>query len=201
MMKTLSIKYIWLLAAGIFLSFGAGAQTTWKLDHSHSNVKFTVTHLVISEVDGSFKKFDGNLTASKDDFSDAQISFSVDVRSINTDNDMRDDHLRGDDFFNAEKYPEMTFVSTSMKKTGDNTYKLTGDLTIRDVTKPITFDVVYGGTVVDPWGSTKAGFKAIGTINRFDYNLKWNTLTEAGGAVVGADVKITINAEFAKENR
>ncbi len=178
------------------ITASAGAQTTWSLDNSHSNVKFTVDHLLISEVDGSFRTFGGSMTASKPDFTDAQIEFTVDVASISTDNEMRDNHLKGDDFFNAEKYPKMSFKSTSMKKVGEGKYELTGNLTIRDVTKPVKFNVVYGGTVKDPWGNTKAGFKATGTINRFDYNLKWNTLTEAGGAVVGPDVRITINASF-----
>ena len=200
-MKTTFLKYAWLLVAGFFLTTGAGAQTTWSLDPSHSNVKFTVTHLVISEVDGSFRKFNGTLISAKPDFSDAQVTFAVDISSINTDNENRDNHLKSDDFFHAEQYPEMTFRSKSMQKTGENAYKLMGDLTIRNVTKSVTFDVTYGGTIVDPWGNTRAGFKATATINRFDYNLKWNSLTEAGSLVVGSDVKITINAEFTKENR
>ena len=196
-MKTL-IAYTGMFLA-IFITGSTQAQTTWNLDKSHSNVKFTVTHLVISEVDGSFTDFTGTMTASKPDFTDATIHFTVDVNSIDTDNEKRDAHLKDDDFFNAAKYPKMEFKSIEMKKTGENTYALTGYLTIRDVTKEVTFDVTYGGTVIDPWGNTKAGFKATSTINRFDYHLKWNTLTEAGGAVVGKEVKITINASFTKE--
>jgi polyisoprenoid-binding protein YceI len=154
---------------------------------------------VISEVEGSFKTFTGSMTASKPDFTDAQIDFSVDIASINTDNEQRDTHLKADDFFNAEKYPKMTFKSILMKKTGDKKYELFGNLTIRDVTKKVKFIVTYGGTVKDPWGNTKAGFKATATINRLEYGLKWNTLTEAGGAVVGSDVTININAEFAQQ--
>ena len=133
------------------------------------------------------------------DFSNAKISFSANVASISTDNDQRDGHLKSDDFFNSEKYPQMTFKGTSFRKIKDNKYQLKGDLTIRDVTKPVTFDVTYGGTMKDPWGNTHAGFKATTTINRFDYNLKWNTLTEAGGAVVGKDVEIKVNVEFIPE--
>lgn len=182
-----------------FFSVNAIAQTAknWKLDNLHSNVKFTVTHLVISEVEGSFKTFDGTISTTKDDFSDANINFTVDVTSINTDNSSRDGHLKGDDFFNAESYPKMTFKSASFKKKSGNKYTLTGDLTIRNVTKKVIFDVTYGGTAKDPYGNTKAGFKATGKINRLEYGLKWNTLTEAGGAVVGKDVNIQLNLQFA----
>jgi polyisoprenoid-binding protein YceI len=182
-----------------FFSVNAIAQTAknWKLDNLHSNVKFTITHLVISEVDGSFKTFEGSISNTKDDFSDASINFSVDVASVNTDNASRDGHLKGDDFFNAEAYPKMTFKSTSFKKKSGNQYTLTGDLTIRNVTKKVTFDVTYGGTAKDGYGNTKAGFKATGKINRLEYGLKWNTLTEAGGAVVGKDVSIQLNLQFA----
>jgi polyisoprenoid-binding protein YceI len=174
-------------------------KTDWKLDAVHSNVKFSVQHMVISEMDGSFKAFDGSIQNSKTDFTDAVINFSVDVNSINTDNSMRDGHLKGDDFFNAEKYPAMTFKSSSLKKVSGNKYTLTGDLTIRDVTKKVSFNVTYGGTAKDPYGNVKSGFKASGKINRFDYGLKWNTLTEAGGAMVGKDINITLNLEFAQK--
>lgn len=199
-MKT-TIKSLALLIIGAFMFSSVSAQDKWNLDNSHSNVKFTVTHLVISEVEGYFKSFNGTLTASKPDFSDAKIDFTVDVSSINTDNEMRDNHLKGDDFFNAEKFPQMKFSSLSFKKLSDKKYELTGNLTIRDVTKKVKFDVVFGGTTKDPWGNTKAGFKATATINRLEYGLKWNTMTEAGGAVVGPEVEIRINAEFAKEKK
>ncbi|MBL7915899.1 MAG: YceI family protein [Bacteroidia bacterium] len=176
----------------------AQAPVNWAIDNSHSQVMFTVSHLVISEVTGNFKGFSGSIVSSKDDFSDASVTFAIDVKTINTDNEMRDNHLKGDEFFNAEKYPQMTFKGTGLKKISGNKYTMTGDLTIRDVTKPVTLDVTYFGTANDPWGNTKAGFKIKTTINRFDYNLKWNTLTEAGGAVVGQDVEITANLELAK---
>jgi polyisoprenoid-binding protein YceI len=194
-----TIKSLALLLVGALIFTQVNAQDQWNLDNSHTNVKFTVTHLVISEVDGYFKTFDGSMTASKPDFSDAKFDFSVDVNSINTDNEMRDNHLKSDDFFNAEKYPKMTFSSLSFKKISDKKYELTGNLTIREVTKKVKFDVVFGGVTKDPWGNTKAGFKATTTINRLEYGLKWNTLTEAGGAVVGPEVMIKINAEFAKQ--
>ena len=192
-------KLFSLLFVSIALIGSSFAQTakTWNVDKMHSGLKFSVSHLVISEVDGSFKIFDGNMVTTKDDFSDAKINFTVDVNSINTDNASRDGHLKSDDFFNAEKFPTMTFVSTSFKKKSGAMYELVGNLTIRDVTKKVTFAVKYGGTTKDPYGNTKAGFKATGTINRLQYGLKWNTLTEAGGSVVGSDIDFTVNLEMA----
>ena len=169
----------------------------WTLDKNHSNVKFTVTHLVVSEVEGNFKIFDGTMENSKEDFSDAKINFTVDVASIDTDNERRDNHLKGDDFFNAEKFPAMKFESTSMKSLGNNKYTLAGNLTIRDVTKPVSFDVTYGGSIA-AMGTTKVGFTAKTTINRFDYNLKWDKTTEAGSLVVSKEVDIKINVELNK---
>jgi polyisoprenoid-binding protein YceI len=169
----------------------------WVIDKAHSNVKFAVTHLVVSEVEGNFKMFDGNMENAKGDFSDAKINFTVDVNSINTENEMRDKHLKSDDFFNAEKFPAMKFQSTSFTPAGGNKYKLAGNLTIRDITKPVVFDVTFGGTALN-MGKTKAGFKAKTTINRFDYNLKWNKATEAGGLVVSKDVELVVNVEMNK---
>jgi len=169
----------------------------WKVDKSHSNVKFTVTHMVVSEVEGSFKLFDGTMENAKSDLTDAKINFTVDVSSIDTDNERRDGHLKSDDFFNAEKFPSMKFTSTSMTSSGDNKYKLAGDLTIRDVTKPVEFDVSYGGTITAN-GKTKLGFKAKTSINRFDYNLKWDKATEGGGLVVSKEVGILVNVELDK---
>ncbi len=172
------------------------AQTNWGVDASHSNVRFSVSHLVISEAEGNFKTFDGKVTSTGNDFNDAKVEFSIDVNSINTDNEGRDKHLKGDDFFNAEKYPKMTFKSTSFKKVDGKKYILTGDLTIRDVTKSVTFDVNHMGVTKDPWGNTKAGFKATSSINRKDYKLLWSVATETGGLVVGDEVAITINLEL-----
>jgi polyisoprenoid-binding protein YceI len=172
-------------------------NTSWAIDKAHSNVKFAVTHMVVSEVEGSFKLFDGTMENTKADFSDAKISFTVDVSSINTDNEMREKHLISDDFFNADKYPQMKFVSTAFTPVGGNKYKLAGNLTIRDVTKPVVFDVTYGGTVKANNGET-LGFKAKTTIDRFDYGLKWNKAVEAGGLVVSKNIDITVNVEMKK---
>jgi polyisoprenoid-binding protein YceI len=173
------------------------AESKWQIDPVHSNVKFTVTHMVVSEVEGVFRKFEGVIEQSKPDFSDAQINFTVDVSSIDTDNEKRDGHLKSDDFFSAEKYPQMKFESTSFTPVSDKKYKLVGNLTIRDITKPVTFDVTYNGSVSNG-GKSIAGFKATTTINRFDYNLKWDKATEAGALVVDKDVTVSINAEFNK---
>ena len=179
-------------------SIGAIDQNNWNIDASHSKVRFSVTHLMISETEGQFKVFDGKIISGKDDFTDAVVDFSVDVNSINTDDEKRDRHLKSDDFFNATKYPKMTFKSKSFKKVNDKNYKLTGDLTIRDVTKTVEFDVIYNGTVKDPWGNTKAGFRLTGNINRVEYGLKWNAAIEAGGVVVSEKVNISCDIELGK---
>lgn len=175
-------------------------ENVWVVDKAHSKIGFAVTHLLISEVEGYFKDFDLKVVTDREDFVDAKIEFTAKTASIFTDNEKRDAHLRSDDFFNSEKFPEMKFVSKSFKKVGKNKYKLTGDLTIRDVTKPITLDVLYNGTVKDPWGNTKAGFNVTGQLNRFDYGLKWNALTELGGAVVDKIVKLRIHVELTKQS-
>jgi polyisoprenoid-binding protein YceI len=188
-----------IIALLIAMTVGSFAQTQWKVDTYHSNVKFSVSHLVISDVEGSFKVYSGSLISSGGDFQDASIDFSVDVNSIDTDNEMRDKHLRSDDFFNAEKFPAMTFESVSWKSTNGRDFILEGNLTIRDVTRPVVFNVVLGGSTKDGYGNTKAGFKATATINRLDFGLKWNAVTEAGAAVVGRDVAITLNLELVQE--
>jgi polyisoprenoid-binding protein YceI len=187
-----------ILALSLALSISSFAQTTWTVDNAHSNVKFSVSHLVISEVEGNFKVYSGTLQSTPD-FSNATVEFAVDANSINTENEMRDKHLKSDDFFNAEKFPKITFKSTSWKKVSEQKYVLEGDLTIRDVTKRVAFNIVYGGTMKDGYGNTKAGFKGTATINRFEYGLKWNALTEAGGATVGKDVSIILNFEFTQK--
>jgi polyisoprenoid-binding protein YceI len=184
---------------GVATAVAAPAQTVWTVDNAHSSVKFTVTHLLISEVEGKFTLYTGSVTTDGDSFDDATIEFSVDVASVSTDNAMRDKHLQSDDFFNAEKFPRMMFTSTAWKRIGEHQYSLEGDLTIRDVTKRVVFDVVHGGTVVDGWGNTKAGFKATTVINRFDYGLRWNSMTEAGGVTVGKDVTISLNVQLAQQ--
>lgn len=172
--------------------------TKWVLDPMHSEVQFKIKHLVISTVTGSFKTFEGELTTENDDFTDAEISFSLDVNSIDTNQSMRDEHLKGGEFFEADKFPKITFKSTSFTKDGGD-YKLTGDLTIKGETKSVTLDVEHGGVAGDFYGNTKAGFELTGKINRKDFGLTWSGVTDTGSVVLGDEIKILINVQFAKQ--
>jgi len=173
--------------------------TKWVLDPMHSEVQFKVKHLVISTVSGFFKSFEGSLETSNDDFTDAKIDFSLDINSIDTNQSQRDEHLKSGEFFDAEKYPKVTFKSTSFKKSGDDEYKLKGDLTIKGITNPVTLDVEFGGSAADFYGNTKAGFEITGKINRKEFGLTWDGVTEAGSVVLGQDIKLLINVQFAKQ--
>lgn len=170
------------------------ATTKWVLDPMHSEVQFKVKHLVISTVTGSFKTFEGSVEAEGDTFEGATAEFSLDVNSIDTNQEMRDGHLKGAEFFDAEKYPKITFKSTAI--TADS---LTGNLTIKDVTKSVTLDLEHGGTATDFYGNLKAGFEVTGKINRKDFGLVWDGVTEAGAIVLGSDIKLIINVQFAKQ--
>lgn len=187
------------LVAALLINVSAFAQSNWGVDVSHSNVLFTVSHLVVSDVQGYFKEFDATLGYTKEDFSDATATMTIKVNSINTGIEKRDAHLKSDDFFAADKFAEITFTSKSFKKTGKNTFKITGDLTMRGTTKTVELDAVYRGEIKDPWGNTKSGWKINGSVNRFDYGLKWNAAMETGGLVVGENVDITINLEMVKK--
>ncbi|MFC6102859.1 YceI family protein [Olivibacter domesticus] len=170
------------------------AKTTWNIDKVHSEISFKVKHMMISTVTGYFEDFNATAETSNDDFVNADFSFTAKTSSINTKNGDRDGHLKSDDFFNAEKYPELLFKSTSFD--GET---LVGDLTIRDITKEIKMYVDFNGIVVDPYGQTKAGFEATGTINRKDFNLTWSAVTDAGSIVVSDTVKLIVDLEFNKE--
>jgi polyisoprenoid-binding protein YceI len=185
----------------LFLAFlnSQAEETRWTFDKSHSEIKFAVSHMVISEVTGNFREFNANISTQSDNFENAKIEFTANINSINTQNEKRDNHLKSDDFFNAEKFPEMKFVSKSMKKVKDNKYKLTGDLTIRDVTKTVSLDVDLRGIINDSWGNTRAGFKIKGNIDRFDYGLKWNKALETGSLIAGRDVEIVCDIEIIKQ--
>ncbi len=176
----------------------ANAQT-WQLDKSHSSVKFSVTHMMVSETEGNFKNFTGTVTAAKEDFSDLAAQFNIVVKSINTDDERRDGHLVGADFFDAEKYPEITFKSTSFKKVGEKSFKLAGELTMHGVTKPVTFDVKYNGTAKDSYGNTKAGFRASTIVKRSDYNISWNKVLDTGGFALSDEVQVFVNIELNKK--
>jgi polyisoprenoid-binding protein YceI len=171
-------------------------MSTWKIDPVHSEVKFKVRHLVVSNVTGHFEKFSATIDAEKQDFSDAKIYFEAEVDSINTKNDQRDGHLKSPDFFDAATYPKVTFVSRSVTKKNDNEYEVVGDFTIRGITKQITLKADYNGMVKGFGGAEVIGFSVTGKINRFDYELQWNGLTEAGGVVVSEEVRLEIDAEF-----
>jgi len=172
-------------------------KTTWGIDPTHTEVQFKVKHLVIATVTGSFKKFSGSLETESDDFDGAEVNFSLDATSIDTNQADRDAHLKSADFFAAEQYPTIDFTG-SLKKVDGSGYTLNGDLTIRKTTKPIVLNVDFGGAIIDPWGNNRAGFEITGKINRKDFGLNWNALTEAGGMVVSEDVKLHINAEVTK---
>jgi len=172
--------------------------TKWVLDPMHSEVQFKVKHLVISTVTGSFKKFEGTLETDNEDFTGADINISLDVNSIDTNQDQRDGHLKGADFFDAEQYPAITFKSTSFEKDGSD-YILKGDLTIKGVTKPVKLAAEYGGVATDFYGNTKAGFDVTGKINRKEFGLTWDGITEAGSVVVSDEVKLIFNVQFAKQ--
>jgi len=174
------------------------ATTKWVLDPMHSEVQFKVKHLVISTVSGFFKSFEGELITENEDFTGAEIDFSLDVNSIDTTQTQRDEHLKSAEFFDAATYPKITFKSTSFTADGDD-YKLVGNLTIKDVTKPVTLAVEYGGSAGDFYGNTKAGFEVTGKINRKEFGLVWDGVTEAGSIVVGEDIKLIMNIQFAKQ--
>jgi len=194
------MKYIKSIFIAIILSSTLLlAQTNWVIDKAHTKIGFSVSHMVINEVEGNFKNFDGNVVFNPKDFTKAKIKFTVDVNSINTDNSQRDKHLKSDDFFNAKKYPQMIFVSKSIKKVNGKKYKMTGDLTIRNITKEIELEVKFNGIIKDPWGKTRAGFSLEAEINRFDFDLKWSKLLETGGLVVGKTVTILIKVELIKQ--
>ena len=172
--------------------------TKWAIDPTHSKVGFKVKHLMISNVLGSFRDFSGEVKTAGNDFSTAAISFSLKTASVDTEMPDRDGHLKSPDFFDAEKYPEITFNSNGLKDLGDDMYELNGSLKIKDVSKPVTLEVEYGGIMSDPWGNVKAGFSISGKINRKDWGLNWNAALEEGGVLVGEEVKINCDIELVK---
>lgn len=167
-------------------------STKWNLDPTHSEITFKVKHLMISNVKGEFKNFNAEMQAEDDTFKNAHVKATIQTDSISTNNTDRDAHLKGEDFFNAEKNPQITFETDSLNNT------ITGNLTLNGITKPIHLDVDFGGINVDPWGNTKAGFSFEGTIKRSDFQLNWNAALEAGGVMVSDDVKIAGDLQFVK---
>jgi polyisoprenoid-binding protein YceI len=176
------------------------ATFKWALDPTHSEVTFKIKHLMISNVSGEFTKYAVDAETQEEDFTTAKVVFTADIDSITTGSAQRDAHLKSDDFFNAEKYPQLKFVATKYENVdNDGSYELYGDLSIRDVTRQLKLDVEFGGVTKDPWGNTRAGFTISGKINRKDFNLKWNAATESGGVVVSDDVRIHIEIQLIKQ--
>lgn len=174
------------------------ATTKWALDPTHSELQFKVKHLMITTVTGNIKSFNAELESEGDDFTNANISFSGEINSIDTGNGDRDGHLKSGDFFDAEKFPAITFKSTSVEKDGSD-YIVKGDLTIKNVTKPVKLNAEFGGIATDPWGNNKAGFTLSGKINRTEFGLTWNAALETGGVMVSEDVKILGELQFVKQ--
>lgn len=189
------MKKLNVLAAALLFAGAATAQTTWDLDKAHSNVQFNVTHMVVSEVNGAFTDFNGAIVSKSDDFNGAEVTFTAKTASVNTGNENRDKHLKSDDFFNAEQFPEIKFKGTIVKTGGK--YQLKGDFTMRDVTKPVLFDITYGGQI-DTGRGIKAGFKFTGKINRLEYGLKWSNKLASGELAVADEVEVVVKAELNK---
>ena len=174
------------------------ANTTWALDPTHSELMFKVRHLLVSNVTGHIKNFTASVETQGDDMSSAKVNFSAEVNSITTNNEQRDGHLMANDFFDQANHPQMTFVGDKMEKVDSDNYKLHGTLTMRGNSKPVTLNVSYGGSVIDPWGNTRVGFEVHGKINRKDYGVSFSMVSETGGILLGEDVNINANVEFVK---
>lgn len=195
------MKSLKLSIASLLLVIGAKAQVNWKIDNSHTKMGFSVTHMTVTETEGKFKTYEGSISSkSETDFTDANVEISLDVASINTDDEKRDGHLKSGDFFDAEKYPKITFKSTSIKKgKAKNSYIITGDLTMKGITKKVTFNGVHiGKSIKSPWGTTNTGFAVTGVVNRQEFGVSWNKSLDAGGVVVGDLVKISCQIELIK---
>ena len=178
----------------------ATATTTkWNLDPVHSEIGFKVKHMMITNVSGSFEKFDAHVETDDSDFTTAKIQFTADINSITTGNKDRDNHLKSPDFFDAATYAELKFISSKFEKEDDENYVLHGNLTIRDVTKPVKLNVEFGGIGKDPWGNQKAGFTITGKIKRTDFKLNWNAALETGGVLVGEEVKLQAEIQLVKQ--
>ena len=172
--------------------------TTWNIDPVHSEVQFKVKYLIITTITGRFTNFSGIIHADEN-FENTDISFEIEAASISSSNEQRDDHLRNSDFFDVEKHPKLLFQADSFRRTLDDQFELTGDLTIKGITRPIALSVEYGGIVTDPWGNVKAGFEVKGVLNRKDFGLNWNATTETGGILVSENVKLAINLQLVKQ--
>ncbi|MBT2717603.1 YceI family protein [Bacillus sp. ISL-57] len=174
-------------------------KTKWIVDPTHSAIEFSVKHMMIAKVKGSFNKFEASILANPSDLTTAEIDFTVDVASIDTRNADRDNHLRSADFFDVEKNPTLTFKSTKIVKTDEDEYDVTGNVTLNGVTQEETFSITFEGQGKDPWGNEKAGFSGKGKVKRSDYGLTYNAALETGGVLIGDQITLTIEIEAAKE--
>jgi polyisoprenoid-binding protein YceI len=170
----------------------------WTLDTVHSGINFSVRHMVVSKVRGRFTKFTGNVELDESDLARSVVEATIDAASIDTGTAQRDDHLRSADFFDVEHFPQIRFHSTGIEKLGGERYRLTGELTIRDVSREIALDVEYGGRAKDPWGNERVGFTAKGTLDRKDFGLGWNQVLETGGVLVSDRVEIELEVQGVK---
>ncbi|CAN5626873.1 YceI family protein [soil metagenome] len=176
------------------------ATKNWVIDPTHSEIHFKVKHLMITNVTGAFDIFQATIKTEDEDFMRAKIDFTADVDSVSTGNEQRDGHLKSADFFDAEKYPKISFTATKVENVdNDGSYELFGDLTIKDITKNVKLDVEFGGVVKDPYGNIKAGFSINGKIMRKDFGLTWNAMTEAGGIVVSDDIRISCEIQLIEQ--
>jgi polyisoprenoid-binding protein YceI len=173
--------------------------TTWTLDPMHVEIGFAIRHLMISTVRGRFGAASGVVVFDEADRANSKIDVTIDVSSIDTRQEMRDNHLRSADFFDVAKYPAMHFVGKRIEGDVTKKFRVVGDLTIRDVTREVTLDVANEGMTTDPWGNQRVGLSATAKINRSDFNLTWNQALEAGGVVVGEEVKLSIDAELIRQ--
>jgi len=176
------------------------ATTTWLLDQTHSEIQFKIKHLMISTVTGQFKNFSATVETTGDDFSTANVHFSAEIDSISTNNEQRDQHLKNGDFFDAENYPQLLFEGKNMQKTSAGNFILSGTLTMKGVSRPVTLDVEFGGITTDPWGNTRTGFEITGKIKRADFGISFGMLSETGNVMLGEEVKLFANAEFIKQS-
>ncbi len=175
------------------------ATTKWVLDPTHSEVEFKVKHLMISTVTGTFASFAADVSTENEDFTTAKATFTVDVASINTKNEQRDGHIKSADFFDVANHPQMKFVLTKIENVdNDGSFDIHGDLTLHGLTKNIRLEVEFGGVIKDPWGNTRAGLTVSGKINRKEFGLTWHMTTDAGGVVLGDEVRIHVALEFVK---
>lgn len=176
------------------------STTRWSIDRTHSEIGFKVKHMMVTNVYGRFLDFDGEAQIDEETFENSSFSFNAKIESVDTGNTDRDNHLQSADFFDSTQYPTLTFKSTSIGKVDGGYYRVTGGLTIRDTTKPVTLNVEYNGvSMVDPWGQTKKGLSATAKINRKDWGLNWNAVLEAGGVLVSEDINLTLEAQFIKQ--